>query len=90
MFDFTVTPDSAEPYEVTAGSRDVLVWERTTKGASLASLAEGMKIGDMYRIAHIASRRLGLFDSDLKTFEETCEIESADATDEPDPTQPAP
>jgi hypothetical protein len=90
MFDFTITPDSGEPFQVTAGSRDVLTWERTTKGASLATLASGMKIGDMYRIAHIASRRLGLFNGDLATFEESCEITEADETDEPDPTHPAP
>ena len=89
MFDFTVTPDDGDPFEVTAGSRDTLVWERTTRGASLAQLSEGLKIADMYRIAHIASRRLGLFSGDLKSFEETCEIESRD-TPEVDPTQPAP
>jgi hypothetical protein len=89
MFTFTVKPDNGEPYEVTAGSRDVLVWERTSKGNSFGSLRDGLHMGDLYRIAHIASRRLGLFTADLKTFEETCELDF-DEEEEPDPTRPAP
>lgn len=88
MFDFTVTPDAGEPFAVHAGSRDILQWERTTKGVTLASLAN-VKMADMYGISHIAARRQGLFAGDLATFEATCEIETAD-TPEEDPTQPAP
>lgn len=90
MFNFKVTPDSGEPYEVIAGSRDVLTWEKTGKGRNLSVLRESLGMTDLYRLAHIASRRQGLFDGDLKTFEETVELDLDDEDEEPDPTQPAP
>lgn len=89
MFTFTVKPDGGDPFEVTAGTRDVLKWERTTKGASLGQLKEGVTLGALYRIAHIAAVRQRLFAGTLVEFEETCELEF-DEDDEPDPTRPAP
>lgn len=87
MFTFKVKPDDADEFEVTAGTRDVLVWERTTKGASFGAVGQGdLKMVDLYKIAHIASRRLGLFTGDLKAFEETCEI-TFEEEGEPDPTR---
>lgn len=89
MFTFTVTPDGGEKFEVTAGTRDVLRWEKTTKGASLAQLKEGVTLGALYRIAHIAAVRQQLFTGSLAEFEESCELEFEEE-DEPDPTKPAP
>lgn len=89
MFTFTVTPDNGEAFEVKAGSRDVLTWERTGKGKNLMTLRDGLAMGDLYRLAHIAARRQGLFNGDLKEFETTVELDFEE-DDEPDPTQPAP
>jgi hypothetical protein len=90
MFDFKITPDEDDPYEVTAGSRDVLVFEKTNRGTSISSLLTEQKMGDLYKLAHIASRRQGLFDGSLAEFEKTCELKFTEETEEPDPTQPAP
>ncbi|MCW6008504.1 hypothetical protein K1W54_28765 [Micromonospora sp. CPCC 205371] len=89
MFDFKITPDGLEPFEVTAGSRDVLKWERTTKGASFKGIAEDLKMTDMYKVAWIAAKRQGLYEGTLAEFEDDCEIDFEE-TDEPDPTRPAP
>lgn len=88
MFDFKLTPDDGEQFDVTAGSRDVLVWEKSTKGASFGSIAEGLRITDLYKIAWIASKRLGHFGGTLAEFEAGVELEFEEQP-EPDPTRPA-
>ena len=90
MITFRVAPDAGDAYEVTAGARDVLVWERTTKGAVFSELAESQSMVDMYKLAHIASRRQGLFPGTLQQFEETCDLEAIDKEPDVDPTQPEP
>ncbi|MEQ4301592.1 hypothetical protein ABNF97_09395 [Plantactinospora sp. B6F1] len=93
MFTFEVTPDNGDPYQVTAGSRDVLHWERTTKGKSVGALseAENFHMADMFKLAWIASRRLSLFAGDLKEFEAAHEVDLVDDEEEEglDPTPPA-
>lgn len=89
MFTFTVKPDGGAQFEVTAGTRDVLRWEKTTRGASLAQLKDGVSFGALYKIAHIAAVRQQLFTGPLADFEDTCELEFEEE-DEPDPTRPAP
>lgn len=91
MIDFTIKPDNGEEFQVTAEARDVLVWERTTKYASVSKLSENTSMVDLYKLAHIASRRLGMFTGSLKDFEETCDLDFEHTTDddEPDPTQTA-
>lgn len=86
---FRVIPDNGEPYVVVAGARDVTWWEKTTPGAAMAQLSQGLKLSDLYKIAWIAARRQSMFAGDLKEFEATCELEFEEAP-EPDPTQPAP
>lgn len=89
MLDFRVTPDGGEPYTVKAGSRDVLTWEKTGKGKSFSKLMEDLPMSDLYRMAHIASRRQGLFTGSLEEFENTCELGFEAEPDDVDPTQPA-
>lgn len=90
MFDFRVTPDDGEPFNVEAQARDVLVWERKSNGKRVFSdLLDRTSLTDMYSLAHVAARRLGLFDGDLATFERTCDV-SGQPKPEPDPTQSAP
>ncbi len=89
---FRITPDGGESFNVDANSRDVLVWERTTRG-SYANLMRNQQMADLYRIAHIAARRLGLYEGDLPTFESTCDLENIVDEEEDesasDPTRPA-
>ena len=86
MHNFRITPDNGDTYEVTSTTRDILMWERTTKGAAAFQLQEPT-MGALYRIAHLASQRTGQFSGTLKDFEESVDLEVAGEED-PDPTQP--
>lgn len=92
MITLKVTPDNAEPYTVTATARDILTWEKTTKGdRSFVDLMNEPTLVDFYRVAHIASWRQGLTTAkNLQEFEATCEVAGGlEEDDEPDPTQSA-
>lgn len=90
MIDFKVEPDGGEPFELKAGTRDALVWERTSKGnKSFTDLLASMNMVDLYHLAHIAAKRQGLYAGSLKEFEESCELHFDEEVDDPDPTQPA-
>lgn len=87
MFAFKVTPDdeSIEPFEVTAGARDVAMWEKVTPGASLGKLQTELKMTDMYRVAYFASKRQGLWTGTEKEFAKDTDLSFE--TEEVDPTQ---
>lgn len=90
MIDLKISPDGAEPYVVTAAPRDILVWERTGRDRSFDSLMSAMRISDLYELAHITSRRLGLTALDRPTFETSCDVAphaGTEETAEPDPTR---
>ena len=86
MIEFKVKLESGEDFEVAATSRDLLMWEKTTKGASLKTLMDDPKMIDMYKLAHFASRRAGFFAGTLAEFEDGAVLEF-EVPDEPDPTQ---
>jgi hypothetical protein len=94
VYDFTVRPDDGDPYSVTAESRDVLAWEKSGKGRVYSNLVRGtVHMADVYVLAHLASRREGLFTGTLSEFEKTATVElgSKDEEDEAaDPTRTAP
>lgn len=93
MIDFKVLPDDGEPYKVTATARDVLVWERTNKGKVFSDISTRQSMVDLYCMAWIASRRLGLIAADLKLaeFEKTHDLEIVEEEEgESDPTQTGP
>jgi hypothetical protein len=94
MFDFTITPDNEPEYFLTASSRDVLMWEKGNRNRSFQALLTNRSFADLYSLAHLASRRQGLFTGTLAEFEESCDLKGGrdDQADEgePDPTQPAP
>jgi hypothetical protein len=94
MFDFTITPDGKEPYYLTATSRDVLMWEKAGKNRSFTALLTNRNFTDLYSLAHIASRRQGMFVGTLDEFEEQCDLKGGrddkKEEGEPDPTQSAP
>lgn len=75
MFTFKVVPDSGEPFELKAGTRDVLTWEKTTKGKSYGQLVSEPNLVDYYKLAHIAAWRQQLFTGTLKEFEESHDID---------------
>jgi len=88
MITLTVTPDNGEPFEVTATARDLLSWERTTKGnKSFVDLINDPNLVDLYRVAHLACWRQGLFTGTQKEFEDSCEVTGQAEDDDPDPTQ---
>lgn len=92
MIRFKVVPDGAEPYEVTATTRDIAKWEKTSKGASFASLEADQKITDLYKIAYWASLRQGFWHGTLTEFETDTDLDllsDDDEDGEPDPTQSA-
>lgn len=91
MFDFKVTTaEGDEPFKVTATSRDIALWERTNKGASLSQLNDNMRMTDLYKIAYNACERHGLWHGPLREFEVSVDLEVLDDDDDPgDPTRPA-
>lgn len=88
MFRFKVVPDDGDPYEVTATTRDIAKWERTNRGASLHGLQSDMKTVDLYKIAHNAVVRQGLYEGSLKDFEDSADLDILD-DEEADPTRSA-
>lgn len=82
MIKFKVKPDSGKAYDVTATTRDIMNWEKTTRGASFAKLQLEQKMTDLYRIAFIASSRQGLYSGNAAEFEEECDLDVVDDEDE--------
>lgn len=87
MFNFRLTPDSGDAIDIKSTTRDVLRWEKTTKGASAFLLREPT-FEALYKIAWLTATRLGQFSGTLAQFEDTFDLET-EPEDEPDPTQSA-
>lgn len=89
MFKFRITDDSATSHELKATSRDVVNWERTTRGASMNQLKDVMRYTDLYKIAYFAAKRHGIWDGSEQGFVDTWDLDvEADQADESeDPTQ---
>lgn len=93
MITLTIRPDGGEPYKITATARDVLAWEKTTGSKkSFVDLVNEPTMVDLYRVAHLACWRQGLFTGTQQEFEASCEVTGVaeEVEDEaPDPTQSA-
>lgn len=94
MINFRVSSDSHDEVQVTAGPRDILKWEATFQGASLASYLQGLRLTELYQIAWVTLAKQGhpLGNMSFKEFLETCEVwfgHPVEETNETDPTQPA-
>jgi len=92
----TVKPDDGEPISLAIEARDALIWEKTGKGnPSILDYLREPSMVELYRLAHIAMKRQHQYPGDLKTFEETHDlnleapIEDTPQDDEPDPTESA-
>lgn len=71
MFTFTLTDEDDEKTELKADSRDVLVWEKTSRSDErYVHLLVEMSMVRFYRLAHIAAKRQGLVSGPLKDFED--------------------
>lgn len=93
MITLHVKPDDGDPYEVTAQARDVLTWEKTTKGnKTFLDLMSSPDMQALYKLAHIASWRQGLTTLTFQQFEASVDVMFEEDEQEPelDPTQPAP
>lgn len=79
MFVFDVKPDGGSTYRLVADSRDVGVWERTTKGnPSLAKLEQNAAMSDLEVIAYHAAKRQGAYEGSLTEWRATCPITPID------------
>lgn len=89
MIDFTCVPDDGEPFDVTATSRDILIWEKTGHKRSFTELMATLPLADLYKVAHLAATRKGLFEGNLKRFEDTIDLTFEEEEVAADPTLPA-
>lgn len=92
MMDLRVEPiDGSEPYDLKVKSRDILAWEKVTKGMTFAKLQEELNMRHVYNLAWRAAKRTGKFDDDLAAFEELHDVEflDDDEDDGSDPTNAA-
>ena len=90
MIDFTIKPDAGDEYDITATSRDVLMWEKTTKGAVFSKLMEQLTMVDLFKVAYFACKRQGMFAGTQAEFEATHELAFKGETEAADPSQTAP
>lgn len=69
MFTFTVqSVDDGEQWQVTADSRDVVMWEKAHKGRTMKTLTENPSMTAYYELAHFAAKRQRLYNGSLNDF----------------------
>lgn len=94
MFTFEIHQDGvADPYTVTAKSRDVVIWEKTGRGRYLGMIQERPSMTALAELAYVAARRMGRFTGTEADFQAQCDVEPVDDEDTQaaaDPTPPAP
>jgi len=72
-FRFTLTDQDGTEHEITADSRDVLAWEKTSRSnETMRDLLADMSVSKYYRLAHIAARR-----QDIGAPKDRAEFESS-------------
>ena len=92
MLTVKMTPDDGAEIKVEILARDILTWERAGKGRVLQHFLNNVNMVDLYWLTWTAARRLRLFTGDLRSFEETVEVEPETESEEDegvDPTRPA-
>lgn len=67
MFELRITPDDGDTLDVSAGMRDVRMWEKTHKNRGLGQLSDGAAISAtvLYELAFTAAKRSGLLPAGL-------------------------
>lgn len=86
MMDLLIKPDDEEEYPLTITSRDILAWERVTKGMTFAKLQQDMNMGHIYNLAHRAATRRRLYSGSLEEFEAVTDIDIVADQEPVDPT----
>lgn len=87
MIEVRIVPDEGDPYDLTVTSRDVMAWERTTKGMTFAKFQEQFSMTHLYNLAYRAAMRTRKFTGTLDDFESTVDIDLLEGdSDETDPT----
>lgn len=61
MFEFKIKPDDGDEFALTAGMRDLRMWEKTHKGRGMGSLGDKSTLTAtiMFEIAYAACKRQG-------------------------------
>lgn len=80
--DLKVTPEGGETYDLTIKSRDILAWERVTKGMTFAKLQQELNMAHVYNLAWRAASRTRVFSGTLAEFEESHDIDIVEGDDE--------
>lgn len=87
MYTFKIKPDDGDEFVVTAGTRDVLAWERAGKGRSVSQLmVSGLTMSAVYELAFLTAKRHGKFNGTQTEFEVSVDIELGE-DEAPDPTR---
>jgi hypothetical protein len=91
LWTFECYPEDGEQFEVEAVSRDVVLWEKSSKH-TLKYLYDAMPMTELAKVAYLAAKRLELFDGTLSEWRESVDINlkkrDDDDEEEVDPTQP--
>lgn len=82
MMKFDVTPDEGEAYQLEAGSRDVLAWERAGRGRSFSELGNNLSMIGLYGLSYHAAVRQGRFSGTLAEWEQSVDLMPVAADDE--------
>lgn len=90
MFIFKLTPDHGDSFEIRAGTRDILVWEKVAKNRSLSALMEDLRVADLYEIAYVSAKRQGRWDGNRADFESTFDMDFEEEKGASDPTNAVP
>jgi hypothetical protein len=89
-FNLVLTDPSGHEHKLTADSRDVLVWEKTSRtNETMADLIRAMSVVKYYRLAYIVARRLdidvpadrGIFESEWRVDLASSEADDDTPTD---------
>lgn len=89
MINFSFKLDSGEEHVVTATSRDVLNWEKTTQGAMFGNLMDNLRMTDLHKIAWFAAKRAGQFSGTEQEFNEQVDLTFKGLAAQLDPTKQA-
>jgi hypothetical protein len=95
LYSFTVLPDGGESFKVEVRTRDMSRWERgvglAPKHRSMGEVQKDMQTSVLEEICWVAATRQGLYEGNLASFRDTCDLDIADDGDdedgEADPTQ---
>lgn len=87
LFVVSVAPDGAEPFEMEAGPRDVLFWEKVSR-RTIGEIESNPTMAALYSLAHATAKRQGRYAGSLEEFEATCDAMVRPLDDAVDPTQP--